>query len=104
MKTESQKYRTMDALEITSRGFRRARVRSLIQLGALIDKAGLLETFEITLGADLQRDPGMKEPISALFKGFLILNELAQSEDAHLPTWSQQGLQAFAQSKNRKRL
>lgn len=94
----------MNKLEISSHGFRRARTRSLVQLGALMEKTGLLETFGITLGLDLQKDPNMKEPISALFKGFLVLNELARSDDVYLPLWSQQGLHALAQSKDRKNL
>ena len=59
-------------------------------LGALIDKAGLLG---ITLGKDLQKDPEMKDPIASLFKGLLVLNEMANSEDVHLPLWAQQGLE-----------
>lgn len=101
-KTEAQKYRTMDALEITSHGFRRARTRSLIQLGSLVVKAGLVETFQITLGDDLQRDPDTKEPIAALFKGFLILNEIANSEETHMPLWIAQGLTALAKDKEKK--
>ena len=64
----------MNTLEIDSHGARRARTRSLIQLASLIEKANLLETFQITLGLDLQKDVTMKEPITALFKGFLVLN------------------------------
>ena len=45
----------MDKLETTSHEFRRARTRSLVQLGAMVAKAGLLETFEIPLGLDLQQ-------------------------------------------------
>ena len=71
-------------------------------LGALIDKAGLLETFGIQLGLDLQKDPGMRDPVAALYKGLLHLNEIANSEDVH-QLWAQQGLQAFAESKTEKR-
>ena len=101
-KTEAQKYRTMDALEITSHGFRRARTRSLIQLGSLVVKARLVETFQITLGDDLQKDPDTKEPIAALFKGFLVLEEMARSEDVSLSLWVQQGLEELRKSKNPK--
>ncbi|OJW52793.1 MAG: hypothetical protein BGO67_10440 [Alphaproteobacteria bacterium 41-28] len=85
----------MSTLEITSHSARRARTRSLVQLGGLISKAGLLETFNITLGEDLQKSPEMKEPIATLFKGLLILNEMAQSEDIY-PLWTYQGLEALA--------
>ena len=89
----------MHKLEITSHQLRRARTRSLIQLGALIEKAGLLETFGITLGEDLQKNPEMKLPIAALFKGLLELNKMAQSDDVHLPTWAQQGLEELRRRK-----
>jgi hypothetical protein len=104
MRAESQKYQKMNALEITSHGFRRARTRSLIQLGALMEKAGLLGTFGITLGCDLQRDPEMKEPIATLFKGLLVLNEMANSEEVSLPLWANQGLEALRQANDQRRL
>ena len=82
--------------ELKSREFRRARTRSLVQLGGLMDKSGLLKTFEIPLGLDLQKDPETKEPVAALYKGLLVLNEIANSEEVYLPLWSQQGLEALA--------
>lgn len=83
----------MSELKITSHQIRRARTRSLIQLGGLISRSGLLETFGITPGVDLQKDPETQKPAAALFKGFLILNEMANSEDVHLSNWAQQGLE-----------
>lgn len=74
---------------------RRARTRSLIQLGGLVEKAGLLETFGITSGTDLQKDPETQKPIAALYKGLLVLNEMANSNEVHMPLWSAQGLEAF---------
>ena len=91
----------MNTLEIDSHGARRARTRSLIQLASLIEKANLLETFQITLGLDLQKDVTMKEPITALFKGFLVLNELASSEETNLHLWARQGLEILATTKKR---
>lgn len=89
----------MSTLEFDSRGARRARTRSLIQLGGLMEKTGLLETFQITIGLDLQRDPEMKEPIAALFKGLTILNEIAQTHEVSLNLWGQQGLQLLGEGK-----
>jgi hypothetical protein len=62
-------------------------------LEGLIEKAGLMETFGITLGEDLQKSPDMKEPVAALFKGFLVLNKIANSEDVDLQLWAAQGLE-----------
>lgn len=85
----------MENLGYSSSAQRRARSRSLIQLGGLLEKAGIVQTFGITLGADLQKDSSMKIPVAALFKALLELNELAQSEYANFSFWAQEGLKAF---------
>lgn len=87
-------------LEIDSRGLRRARTRSLIALGGLVKKSGLLETFQIEVGLDLQKDPSMKEPVAALFKGFLVLDEMVKSGDVNLKVWALQGLKELAVGRN----
>ncbi len=91
----------MSTLEIDSHGARRARTRSLIQLSGLIEKSALLETFQITLGLDLQKDVTMKEPIAALFKGLLVLNDRASSDETNLHLWARQGLEILANTKKR---
>ncbi len=89
----------MHKLELTSHAARKARTRSLIQVATLASKAGLLDTFGIILGEDLQKSPEMKEPVAALFKGFLVLNDLAKSDEVYLPLWVNQGLEELANSK-----
>lgn len=86
----------MNTLEIDSRGLRRARTRSLISLGGLMKKSGLLETFQIELGRDMQKDPEMKEPVAALFKGLLALKDIAESDEVSLQLWAMQGLEELA--------
>lgn len=93
----------MDTLGLTSHKARKARTRSLVQLGALVSTAGLIKTFDITLGKDLQRDPEMRDQIAALFKGFLVLNEMVESGEAHLPLWTKQGLEELDKLKNHKK-
>lgn len=90
----------MNTLEIDSRGLRRTRTRSMIQIAGLLEKSGLLKTFQIKLGLDLQKDITMKEPIAALFKGLVTLNEMSQSADmVNLQLWTIQGLEMLARSK-----
>jgi predicted chitinase len=91
----------MDQLETTSHAFRRARTRSMIQLAGLMEKAGLVETFGVRLGLDLQRDPEQKHQVATLYKGLVELNQMAQSNDVHHPTWSIQGLQLFGDEKKK---
>ena len=92
----------MDNLGYSSSAQRRARVHSLILLGGLLEKAGIVQTFGITLGSDLQKDPLMKTPIAALFKALLKLNDLAKSEQANFSFWAQEGLKAFNKLNKKK--
>ena len=74
---------------------RRARTRSLIQLGGLLEHAGILDIFNIPLGVDLQKDESVKNNIAALFKALLIINEMVASKELDLDVLALQGLQAF---------
>ncbi|MBX9621472.1 MAG: hypothetical protein K2X28_05535 [Alphaproteobacteria bacterium] len=74
-KAEEQRYRRMHELEITSATAKKARTRTLIQVATLCDNAGVVKSFGIVLGNDLQKDPEMKEPTAALFKEFVRLSE-----------------------------
>ena len=74
---------------------RRARTRSLIQLGGLLEHAGILETFNIPLGVDLQSDPSVKNNIAALFKSLLIINDMVTSHELDLKVLALQGLESF---------
>ena len=92
----------MNTLELHSRDLRRARTHSMIQLAGLMEKADLLETFGITLGKDLQKDPEMKEPVASLFKGLLVLNKMAKSDEVNLSLWAVQGLEVLHDSRHKK--
>jgi len=50
---------------------RKARTRTLIQIGGLVDKAGLLELFDIETGDDLEQDIKSLNKAATLL-GFLI--------------------------------
>lgn len=72
-------------------------------LGGLVEKAGLLETFSLPLGEDFQKNPDLKNEISALFKGLLMLNEIVNSGEVfHEELWAQQGLQKLREMKKEK--
>ncbi len=77
------------------RNFRRARTRTLIQLGGLIEKAGLLETTDIMLGADLQKDDDMHGPMLRLFGGLCDLKKQAEDEPDLLRLWELKGNKHF---------
>lgn len=60
---------------------RKARTRTLIQAGALLEKAGLLNEFSIELGTDLQKDIECKDQVHALFGALLELRSLIKETD-----------------------
>ena len=94
-KAERFKQMKMSTLQTSSSAQRRARTRSLIQLGGLMELAGTLDVFRIPLGVDLQKEVSVKNNISALFKGLLELNKIATSSEVDLNLWALQGLDAF---------
>lgn len=78
-------------MNLTETNWRRARTRSLIQLGGLIEKAGLLDEFGIELGADLQKDEDMKKPVSALLGALLEVKDMLKQEPAAIDLWALKG-------------
>lgn len=62
---------------------RKARTRTLIQLGGLIEKAGLLDEFNLEFGSDLQKDPECKEEVHALFGALLELKSLLKESQEY---------------------
>jgi hypothetical protein len=71
---------------------RKARTRTLIQLGGLIDKVGLSTIFNINLGDDLQEDISAIEKAATLY-GFLIEAYHKKNDDADdMNRWQELGL------------
>jgi len=81
---------------------RKARTRTLIQLGGLVEKSGLADLFDIKLGSDLQLD---KEELlkAATLLGFLIeqYNEHCSPNSTQLRAWRQVGASSLAKDKKR---
>jgi len=63
---ECQKARYLYRTKQTANQYRKARTRTLIQLGGLVEKSGLLEPLSITLGDDLQKDFDHQESIAII--------------------------------------
>lgn len=77
----------------TASQFRKARTRTLIQLGGLIEKVGLLEPLNIALGDDLQRDYGCLESAAILAGALSELHQSFYEEDAEAQKliWCERG-------------
>lgn len=81
----------------TAMSFRKARTRTLIQLGGLIEKSGLLPTLGLKVGDDLQRDATCLESAAVLMGGLSELNMMLQSNDSHSQKilWAESGKGLF---------
>lgn len=80
---------------------RKARTRSLIQLGGLVEKAELLDCVDLRVGDDLQKDPETFEGAATLMGALLSLKEAFHSEerDAQKMLWASKGKEALAREK-----
>ena len=72
---------------------RKARTRTLIQLGGLMEKAGLLDCVDLTLGEDLQKDPETQDGVATLFGALLAIKQELHSpdRDAFKLIWKERG-------------
>jgi hypothetical protein len=100
MQTLNRKNATMYRSDADSMRMRKARTRTLIQLGGLMEKAGLLECVELEAGQDLQKDPETFEGVATLMGSLLSLKEMFEGEDAsvHTMLWAVRGKQALAKN------
>lgn len=83
---------------------RKARTRTLIQAGSLLQLAGLIDAFDITLGEDLQLDDTAKENAAALL-GFLIetAERISDNEDSmDMQKWHKAGVRALTRAAYKK--
>lgn len=80
---------------------RKARTRTLIQLGGLIEKTGLLDFVELETGQDLQKDPDTFEGTATLMGALLSLKESFQAEDADAQKilWASRGKEELTKGK-----
>lgn len=79
--------------------YRKARTRTLIQLGGLIEKSGLLELLGINTGDDLQRDPDCFESAAILMGALGEIHFQLSSDTAHAQKilWAERGKVALSQ-------
>ena len=75
--------------------FRKARTRTLIQLGGLFEKSGLMESFELEVVDDLQKDIHKKDQVFALLGGLLELKEMMKQNDFPIDLLAQKGAEFF---------
>ncbi len=74
---------------------RKARTRSLIQIGGLVEKAGLLPYFHITLGQDLQKDEDIKDEVMTLLGALITLKQDMERGEVSRTLWKERGVESF---------
>ena len=92
---ERKRYRMNQENYHTHTSFRRARTRTLIQLSGLFEKSGLMETFDVQAGDNLQENLEKKENVFAIIGGLLELKEMMASQEFHIDLLAQKGGQLF---------
>lgn len=86
-KAKREHYRMSNKAEIAGNRFRKARTRTLIQLGGLVEKAGLFETLGLIPGADLQKDDAMQPIALGLLGALLELKSSVKNDEASMTLW-----------------
>lgn len=61
---------------------RKARTRTLVQLGGLIQKSGILDDLNLTPGDDLQKDPDCFDSAATLMGALCELRQSLHTENA----------------------
>ena len=95
---ECQKIRYLYRKGQTPMQFRKARTRTLIQIGLIAEKSGLLEPLNITLGDDLQKDYDCLESVAILTGALSELRQTFYGEeaDAQKMIWLERGKELLA--------
>lgn len=89
-----QRNREISAMKNKANATRQSRTRTLIQLGGILQKTGLLEAFDIRTGEDLQDYESRHKAAQLL--GYLsgVFDTLDASEE-NLLSWQQAGERMF---------
>jgi hypothetical protein len=95
-KNTNQK-QTMRKYKHSTNELRRQRTRTLVQAGGLLNKAGLLTSFGIKPGDDLQQDDSLQDNIATLFGALLELQSMVHQNDHSTILWKQRGKRGLSQ-------
>jgi len=76
---------------------RKAKTRTKIQLGGLIERSGILDDLNLTPGDDLQKDPDCHESVAILMGALCELRQTLHADDAQaqMILWGERGKEAL---------
>jgi|GEM_PF-1125657 len=75
---------------------RKARTRTLIQLGGLVEKSGILPYLDINMGDDLQLQEDLKENIDILLGSLVDIKQSLEHDPAYKKLALKKGLVAWS--------
>jgi hypothetical protein len=75
---------------------RKKRTRTLIQLGGLVQKSGLLEQLHLQVGDDLQQDELCFNGVATLIGAFTDLVKTIQEDETQTMLWCEKGKKVLA--------
>lgn len=76
---------------LTNMTLRKKRTRTLIQLGGLVQKSGLLEPLQLKIGDDLQGDELCFDGAATLMGAFSDLARTIQEDETQTMLWRENG-------------
>ena len=90
--------RIMAQYKTSNLALRRARTRTMIQIGGLVVKSGLADILGIELGQDLQMDAECFESNAVLLGGLMELKNILNQDDGEQQKllWATKGKEALA--------
>ena len=93
MKTQEEKRGVHQEISL-----RKARTRTIIQAGGLIEKARLFTLLDLEMGQDLQRDPEAFDGVAVLMGALLSIQQdlLGEHASAQKLIWKNRGKDALA--------
>jgi hypothetical protein len=81
---------------LTNMDLRKSQTRTLIQLGGLVEKSGLLEPLQLQIGDDLQRDELCFDGAATLIGAFSDLRKMIEGDETQTMLWREKGKEILA--------
>ena len=76
---------------------RKSRTRTLIQLGGLVEKSGLLEVLQLEIGDDLQKNELCFDGVATLMGAFSDLVKTVREDETQVMLWCENGKRILAE-------
>src|SRR5690606_9858050 len=96
-KHRQEEERKLKRDKLTNMDLRRKRVRTLIQLGGLVEKSGILQPLQLQVGDDLQRNELCFDGAAILIGALSDLIKIIQEDETQAMLWRENGKRILAE-------